>query len=236
MAGAAVWTVHEAVTHPVTAATKPDVPATLLNGKTCLVVGPDDAVKTAVRDTLSAASAHVHLLSVPPSNEAAWAEALVTGANRPKADVIVNLVIPARGGGHGKIDHAEFRKIMDATYTRTFLVLKYGSRVLKANGGGALINVTSSAGTSGAPGSVARCAAAHGIVLMSRSAALVGAADFVRVNALLAGDVQYAGASKLEAGETSPEVIASAVAFLAADASKYFTGLIMPVDHGGDAR
>jgi 3alpha(or 20beta)-hydroxysteroid dehydrogenase len=176
-------------------------------------------------------------MPILPSDEKQWAEALVTGSTRPeRLDVIVNLCNPERVGAHGRIDHAEFRRILDRNYTRTFLVLKYGTRALGASGGGTIINVTSNAAMTGAANSAARCAAAHGIALMTRSAALSGAAAFVRVNALLAGDVAASGATTLDAGQTSPEVVAAAVAFLAADASKYFTGLLMPVDNGGAAR
>ena len=51
---------------------------------------------------------------------------------------------------------------------------------------------------------------------MTKCAALTCAADGVRVNRVLAA-----------------EVVASAVVFLASEASSYYTGLIMPVDNGG---
>ena len=234
LSGAAVWALKGPQMKSAAAATAPDVPANLLAGKKCLLIGTDDVVSTAVKAGLAAAAAGVTVLEPLGTSEAPWSDTfLAETSGLAKTDVILNLCIPDRTRAFGVIDTAEFRRVIEASYTRTFLALKYGTQLLKASGGGAFINVTSNAGTTGMANAVGRCAAAHGIVMMTKCAALTCAADGVRVNALLAAEVVANGNAQLSPGTVSPEDVASAVVFLASEASSYYTGLIMPVDNGG---
>jgi NAD(P)-dependent dehydrogenase (short-subunit alcohol dehydrogenase family) len=121
---------------------------------------------------------------------------------------------------------------MDDGYVRTFLAMKYGIQALRAGGGGVFINVTSADGRTGAPGAAGRCAAANGVMQMTKCLALECAAkkDGVRVNAILAGAIAQAGA--VSPGTTTPADLAESIAFLTGPGAVYLTGLLMPV-HGG---
>lgn len=199
-------------------------PATMLQGKSCVILGKDDALARAVTDQLKSAGATTVRLYPDQASEEAY-QAALEGPNKPaNVDVIVNLAFPESNGAIGTVKLADFRKVLEDNYVRTYLAMKYGTRVLRAAGGGAFITVTSSAGKRGAPKAVAACAVSNGIMQMTRCAALECASkdDNVRVNTLLADKVS---------GEKS-EAIGSAVAFLAADASVYFTGMLVPLDDG----
>jgi NAD(P)-dependent dehydrogenase (short-subunit alcohol dehydrogenase family) len=167
-------------------------------------------------------------------SEAAWQTALLTGPDRPQqVDVFVNLAVPPRGGAIGELSPAEFHRIIEQNYVRTFLALKYGVQLLRQSNGGLFINVTSGDGKPGSPGTAARGAVSMGVRMMTQCAALECAAkkDKVRVNAVLAGDIVEGNNVKL--GQVGLKDVANAVAFFAADASSYLTGYLLPVANGG---
>jgi hypothetical protein len=209
----------------------------LLRGKSVLVVetGTSGSLPRDIGDALSAAGADVSLAKLNETSEAAWGKALAAAARPARVDVIVNVSVPDRGGVLGTIALPEFRRIVEGTYGRTFFALKHGGEFLRQSGGGLFVNVTSADAMHGAPSSIARCAAANGIVVMTKSAALEFAAltPSVRVNALLVGDVVRGKPAKVAPGQVSAQDVGAAVCYLAADASIYLTGLILPVDNGG---
>jgi len=179
--------------------------------------------------------ASVSRLDLTENTEAAWKEALLPPSQQSNhLDVIVNVSIPDNGGAIGEVTPQQFREIIEASYIRNWLALKYGIQRLRASDGGVFISITSVDGKRGAPAAVGRCAASHGITLMTKSAALECAdrKDNVRVNAILAGDILPGEHETLTAGHVSPDDLAFAVAHLASDASVYITGLIMPVENG----
>jgi len=207
-----------------------------LIGKTALILSTETTLSRSVMDEIEKAGADVAILDVPESSEVAWdRELLSPGRTQAGMDVIINMCIPDTGGAIGAVTLADFRNILKISYVRTWLALKYGIQALRASGGGSFINITSVAGRHGSAGAAARCAASHGIELMTRSAALecAGKQDNVRVNALLVGDVISGYHDTYAPGHVSPKDVASAVKHLASDAAAYITGLIMPVDNGG---
>ena len=206
-----------------------------LSGKTCLVLAAENALSRAIHDGLTTAGARVTALDIAEANEAAWDTGLLNSSRLPDTiDVIVNLAIPDSGGAIGDVQLPEFHGILEASYIRTWLALKYGILKLRKSDGGAFINITSVDGALGVPAAAARCAASHGIVLMTKSAALECAAkkDNVRVNALLVGDIIPGEHEIYAPGHVAPSDVAAAVNHLASDAAIYITGLIMPVDNG----
>lgn len=207
----------------------------VLNGKRCLVLSAETALSRAVKDQLTNAGASVVTLDITDATEKAWDDELLNSSSLPaNIDVIVNMAIPDSGGAIGQVNLADFRRVIESTYIRNWLALKYGIQRLRATGGGSFVTITSVDGKYGVTDAAARCAASHGIVLMTKSAALECAAkkDNVRVNALLVGDIMPGQHDTYAPGHVSPDDVAAAVAHLASDAAIYITGLIMPVDNG----
>jgi NAD(P)-dependent dehydrogenase (short-subunit alcohol dehydrogenase family) len=114
-----------------------------------------------------------------------------------------------------------------------------------ASGGGSIINMASTAGLEGIGGLAGYVSAKHGIVGLTRSAALDYADMGIRVNALAPGPIltdamQNAG-PQMQAHAAQaipmrrvglPHEVAAAVVWLASDQSSFITGATIPVDGG----
>ena len=115
-------------------------------------------------------------------------------------------------------------------------------------GKGAVINTSSGAGLIGFPGQANYVAAKHGVIGLTRSAALEYITRGVRINAICPGtarsrmvDEWMDGSAEAEAEVAAlhpigriaePEEIARAALWLASDASSFVVGVALPVDGG----
>jgi NAD(P)-dependent dehydrogenase (short-subunit alcohol dehydrogenase family) len=112
--------------------------------------------------------------------------------------------------------------------------------------GGAIVNMTSTAGLSGAPGMAAYSAAKHGVVGLTQTAALDYGPKGIRVNAVAPGPILTKGsigAAPAEVRERvaqllplkrlgTPEEVAHAAAWLLSDASSFVNGATLSIDGG----
>jgi NAD(P)-dependent dehydrogenase (short-subunit alcohol dehydrogenase family) len=120
------------------------------------------------------------------------------------------------------------------------------------HGGGAIVNCSSIAGLVGFAGSAAYVASKHGVVGLTKAAALDYAAKGIRVNAVCPGVIDTPMIDRATHGEDAaktqfaasepvgrlgrPEEIADAVVWLGSDASSFVTGQAIAVDGGWVAR
>ena len=113
--------------------------------------------------------------------------------------------------------------------------------------GGVIINTASTAGVQAIAGVSAYSATKHGIIGLTRGAALEQAAKGIRVNAVAPGPVATGLLSRMVEGQipldviansvpmkriSEPEEIADAILWLASDAAAYVTGETLVIDGG----
>lgn len=138
--------------------------------------------------------------------------------------------------------------IIDINLKGVWLCLKYQiQQMLKQGGGGAIVNMSSIAGLMGGAGAAAYCATKHGVIGLTRSAALEYAKNKIRVNAVCPAVIETAMADRLF-GE--PEVtkhmrtlhplgrfgtsreVAEAVLWMCSERSAFMTGHYIVLDGG----
>lgn len=143
---------------------------------------------------------------------------------------------------------ADFDNIIAVNLRGIFLGLKHEIPHMRANGGGAIVNMSSNAGLKAIPNIAIYTASKHGVAGMTKAAALENARHNIRINAVAPGAVETGLLHRMVDGHvpisaieqntpmgriSQPEEIARAILFLASDSASYMTGHIMPVDGGG---
>lgn len=144
-----------------------------------------------------------------------------------------------------------WQRVIAVNLTGTWLCMKYEIQQMLAQGRGAIVNTSSVAGLIGSKSGIsAYNASKHGVVGLTKTAALEYARQGIRVNAVCPGFIETPmsdrlftalGASHLVAQFAasmpvgrlgSAEEVAEAVVWLCSDAASYVTGVAMPVDGG----
>jgi NAD(P)-dependent dehydrogenase (short-subunit alcohol dehydrogenase family) len=152
------------------------------------------------------------------------------------------------GEGHrpmplADLDVATFRRTIDINLLSIFLCLRAELPVMVTAGGGAIVNMASSAGLTGAPGMAAYAAAKHALVGLTEVAAIDYAGAGVRVNALAPGPIashpDMNAAIRGQIGRLvplgrmgRPEEVAAAAVWLCSDAASFITGTTLRIDGG----
>ena len=153
------------------------------------------------------------------------------------------------GAGFPIADEEEiaWSRVIDVNLKGVFLSMKYEIPALLAAGGGAIVNTASVAGLVGERGIGSYSASKHGVVGLTRSAALDYISRHVRINAICPGATRtqmlanWFQDSRVEefilsrhpigrVGE--PEEIARAAVFLASDDASFIVGHALAVDGG----
>ena len=147
-----------------------------------------------------------------------------------------------------ELDEAEWDRIHNIDLRGVFLCMKYEIPLLLEQGGGAIVNTSSGAGVIGIKGNPAYTAAKHGVIGLTKSAALDYAAHNIRINAVCPGYIDTPmmtrftgdtpeGRAKVIAEEPvgrmgKPEEIAAAVVWLCSEAGAFVIGHAMVIDGG----
>jgi len=156
----------------------------------------------------------------------------------------------AAGGGHGptllaEVRPEQFRSALAISLEGIFLSLRYEIPAMLATGGGAIVNMASTAGLQAVGGLAGYVSAKHGVVGLTKVAALDYAAQGIRVNAIAPGPIltdrlQAAGEEARRAAGMAmpmrrigqPAEVAAAAVWLCSDQAAFITGETLVIDGG----
>jgi len=145
----------------------------------------------------------------------------------------------------GDLSRQSWEGMLAVNLTGVWLCMKHELAQMERQGGGAIVNTASVAGLVGLPRSGAYVAAKHGVVGLTKAAAIDHAGAGVRINAVCPGYIEtpmiaeamarrgdeiIAGVPLRRLGGASE--IAEAVAWLCSDRAGFVTGTAMAVDGG----
>ncbi|WP_079132218.1 SDR family NAD(P)-dependent oxidoreductase [Streptomyces nanshensis] len=199
-----------------------------------------------------------HLCDVTdPDAVAALAERCSRELGGP--DVLVNNVGGSRAGGPAELDEEGWRSQLDYNLTSVYLTCRHTVPLMCERGGGAIVNTSSTSGLrwTGSP-QIGYASAKAAVIQFSRVAAVQHAADGIRVNTVVPGQlhtpmVEARLAGQRAGGDTAALLArreariplgftgdgrdtANAALFLASDEARFVTGTEIVVDGGMTAR
>jgi NAD(P)-dependent dehydrogenase (short-subunit alcohol dehydrogenase family) len=144
-----------------------------------------------------------------------------------------------------------WQRVVGVNLSGVFYCMKYEIAQMLANGGGAIVNVASILGQVGFAGAAAYSAAKHGVVGLTKTAALDHSAQGVRINAVGPAFIHTPMIERFENDEAvrqqlvalhpigrigQPEEVAELVLWLSSPKAAFMTGAYVPVDGGYLAR
>jgi len=196
----------------------------------------------------------------------AGGEAHFVKANVANADDVANLVQTAvdhygrldiginnAGIGSGwkrlaDYEDEDWHRIIDVNLTGVFLCMRQELKQMLQQGSGAIVNVASIAGLRGLVNSSAYTASKHGVVGLTKSAALEYASQNIRINAVCPVftrtplfealfDVNPTYEERIKKNIPmrrygQPEEIAQAILWLCSENANFITGHALPIDGG----
>lgn len=244
------------------------------NGKVALVTGAASGIGRASALAFARLGAKVVVADVDEAGGTATAEQIeATGTDalfvrcnigqRADVEAMVNLAVQTFGrldfahnnagisGPHAQLaDYPEeaWDEVVGVNLKGVWLCLKYELRQMLRQGGGAIVNTSSTAGVTGSRGVSPYVASKHGIVGLTKAAALEYARSNIRVNAVLPGTIHtpliegFTGGDERVLGQFAegvpvgrlgtPEEVANAVVWLCSDMASLITGAAIAVDGG----
>jgi NAD(P)-dependent dehydrogenase (short-subunit alcohol dehydrogenase family) len=244
----------------------------ILEGRVAIITGASRGIGAATSRAFAAAGAAVALAARDEAALASLADQLLSGGGRAIAvptDVAdpasVERLVDRTVGAFGRLDLAfnnaagggqrptpladlpvdAYDSAIAITLRGVFLSMRYEIPAMLEAGGGAIVNMASTAGLEGVGGLAGYVSAKHGVVGLTKTAALDYADRNLRVNALAPGPILTDNLER--AGEDAqrlaalampmrrigrPEEVAAAVLWLCSDQAAFITGATLPIDGG----
>jgi len=217
-------------------------------GARVVVADWNESAASTTAESIRAAGGAALVVRVDVSIEAQVASMLAqTLAEFGRLDVAFNNAgVDLHGPSVTELDEASWDRVLDINLKGVWLCMKHEIPAMLERGG-AIVNMASVGGVVAAPGLSAYIAAKHGVVGLTRSAALEFIGRGVRINALCPGATKSAllddwlsapGMAEAIRKQhpigrwAQPEEIARTVLFLASEEASFIVGLPLIVDGG----
>jgi NAD(P)-dependent dehydrogenase (short-subunit alcohol dehydrogenase family) len=191
---------------------------------------------------------------VSDAGEVSAAVAEVAGSSGRLGAVVAAAGIGGYSGDIGETTIEAWNKTLAVNLSGIFHVCRAALPLLRANGGGRIVTVSSQYGLVGGTGSPAYDAAKAGVIGLTRAMAVDHAADGILVNCVCPGPIDtpmFRGSkgrtdqSRREASRTAgrvllggpgrPEDVAGVIAFLLGPHAAFMTGAVISCDGGWTA-
>lgn len=239
-------------------------------GKVAIVTGGGSGIGAAISRQLSGEGAEVVVADVNPEAAQQIATEIRSGGGRARhftVDItdpqavsqMVNFAIQECGGLNLAVNNAgiegvrkptadypldNWQRVIDVNLNGTFHCMKHEIAAMLGRGGGAIVNVTSILASVALPTASAYTAAKHGVIGLTKTAAIEYARMGIRINAvgpgwietpLLSEYAELAKTRRLEALQPmgrrgTPEEVAALACFLLSDQASFITGSYHLVD------
>ena len=218
-------------------------------GASVVIVGRNAPKNAGAAQELVALGARAVALEVDVADEAAC-RGLAEAAHKAfgRLDILVNNAGIARRRRPEAMSLADWNAILQTNLTAALVAAQSAYPLMKAAGGGKIINIGSMYSLFGAPYISAYAASKGGLVQLTKSLAAAWAEDNIQVNAILPGwiDTDMTRPARTGSAEFNAQVIARTPAgrwgvpgdfagpavFLASGASDFVTGAVLCVDGG----
>ncbi|MDT5359645.1 MAG: hypothetical protein QOC69_1407 [Mycobacterium sp.] len=217
------------------------------DGANVVIADLDDQAGNQLATEVTAASGHAAFVHIDVSEE-------------PDADALVRFALDTFGRFDGAVNNAgvgqraprRIHELDTGAWDRVhaidlrglFFCVRAELTHFLSSGGGVIVNLASAAGLKAEPGLGAYVAAKHGVIGLTKSAAIEYAADNIRVNAVAPGRVATAGLSRSISGDApklyaarqpggraaQPAEVANAIAWLLSDEASFVSGDTLLVD------
>ena len=159
-----------------------------------------------------------------------------------------NAGIEQRPTPAAELTEEQWHRVIDVNLRSVFVCMRHEIPLLLERGGGSIVNTSSGAGIKGFAGGAAYGAAKHGVIGLTRCAALDYAASNIRINAICPGIVDTEMMDRFTGGTDAgraaviaqepigrmghPDEIAAAVAYLCSDDAAFTVGHALVLDGG----
>jgi NAD(P)-dependent dehydrogenase (short-subunit alcohol dehydrogenase family) len=250
-----------------------------LAGKVCLITGAGSGIGRATALLFGREGARVAAADIDPGAAEATAAAIREPGGQARALAVdvadgasVRAMLGAVMESEGRLDvlvnnagfgikatveetsEEDWDRIMAVNLRGVYLGCKHAIPLMRARGGGVIVNNASVVAVVGIRDRAAYCASKGGVAALTRAMAIDHWGDGIRINAIGPGTVQTSFHDRLYAESPNParlrrdmearqvmnrlgepEEIARAILFLAGEESSFCTGSLMLVDGGMSA-
>jgi len=199
-----------------------------------------------VKEEIEAAGGEAAVIGFDVSDETAFVEAVKTIID---SDGELSYLVNNAGITNDKLamrmSVEDFKKVIDANLTSTFVGCREALKVMSKKRFGAVVNVASVVAEAGNLGQANYVASKGGVIAMTKTFALEGAARNIRFNSVTPGFIDTDMTKNLPEKVkdemlkriplkrfASPKEVANAVAFLLSDDASYITGETLKVNGG----